>query len=81
MEKISEQKKTKTAHSNVRKGISDYNDGSSLNHYLGNDDYHFGNNEADPYHDGAELDGSVAFGNDLDDEDDFDEEEIDEHED
>jgi hypothetical protein len=70
MEKSIEKKKTKTAHSNFRHGMSDYNDGGLQTHYLGNDEYKEGNKESDSLGEGL-FDGSVAEGNDLL-EDDFD---------
>lgn len=70
MEKSNQETKiNKTVHSNVRKGLSDFNDGNELTHYLGNDDYKNGNNESDPYADNLSFDGSEAFGNDLTEED------------
>jgi hypothetical protein len=75
MEKTNEVKTYKTAHSNFRRGLSDYNDGSSLTHQLGNDDYPYGNNEADPYKENCEYDGTEAQGNNMLEDDDFDLEE------
>lgn len=46
------------AHSGSRSDISDYNDGSSLTHYLGND-------ELGDYQEASFFDGSIALGNDL----------------
>lgn len=74
MEKSIELKKYKIAHSNFRKGLPDYNDGSSLNHNLGNDDYRFGNNEADTTLGNIPFDGSEANGNDLLEDDEYEEE-------
>ncbi len=74
MEKSIGSKKYKVAHSNFRKGLTDYNDGSSLNHNLGNDDYRFGNNEADTTLGNIPFDGSEANGNDLLEDDEYEEE-------
>lgn len=54
----------RTAHSNVRKNISDYNDGANTTHHLGNDDYANRNNlpDQDLNADSA-LDGKEALGN------------------
>jgi len=74
MEKTIEPNKHRPVHSNFRKGLCDYNDGSSLNHNLGNDDYHFGSNEAGTTFDEIPFDGRVAFGNNLLEDDEFKEE-------
>lgn len=55
--------RTYLAHSNFRKGLNDYNDGSSLNHNLGNDDYQ-GSNLPDIEVIEVIL-GYEALGNDL----------------
>lgn len=80
MEKASEPKKIRTAHSNFRKGLSDYNDGSSLSHHLGNDDYKDGNNLPDRYLGDPAFDGREALGNELLDDDEYQEEEFEEFE-
>ena len=54
---------TYLAHSNFKKGLADYNDGSSLNHNLGNDDY-AGSNELEVEVTEIQL-GYEALGNDL----------------
>lgn len=62
--------KDQTSHSNVRKGLEDYNDGANVTHHLGNDDYGDGNNLPEPFEqENNKLDGKVAEGNDLTDED------------
>lgn len=68
--------KIRIAHSNFRKGLHDYNDGSFLNHNLGNDDYKDGANLPDEEDLSflAGLDGRVALGN-LNDVEEEDEEE------
>lgn len=76
MIKVIEPIKYRIAHSNFRKGLCDYNDGSSLNHNLGNDDYHFGSNEADTTLDDIPFDGRVAFGNNLLEDDEFKDEDV-----
>lgn len=66
MENKNESKTIRTAHSNFRHGMSDYNDGANLTHHLGNDDYKNGNNLTEPYLGKDEdFDGSEALGNDL----------------
>lgn len=55
--------KDQTAHSNFKKGLDDYNDGSGLTHHLGNDDYPGGSNEPESKDD--DFDGSIALGNNL----------------
>lgn len=55
----------KTAHSNFRKGMSDYHDGENVTDQLGNDDWKNSNNLPDPYGNTADFDGSEAAGNDL----------------
>lgn len=65
MEKSTQPKFNRNAHANFRKGLSDFNDGGALTHYLGNDDYKDRNNCPDPYADNQSFDGSEAFGNDL----------------
>lgn len=80
MEYIFDPVRFRRAHSNFRKGLCDYNDGSSLNHNLGNDDYHFGSNEADIEPEVIIFDGHIAFGNNLLEDDEFkDEEESEDH--
>lgn len=64
----------KNAHSNFRKGLSDYHDGENVTDQLGNDDHKFRTNLPDPYADSVNFDGSEAQGNDLTD-DDLDDEE------
>jgi hypothetical protein len=71
METMIELRTFRIAHSNFRKGLCDYNDGSSLNHNLGNDDYHFGSNEAEEFMNDVYFDGRVAFGNNLLEDDEF----------
>lgn len=64
--------KNKTAHSNFRKGMDDYNDGGeNLTHYLGNDDYDRVL-MPDPNDEkvNKKLDGKEAEGNDLDEDED-----------
>jgi hypothetical protein len=55
------------AHSSVRSGGSDYNDGENVTHYLGNDDYYPEDNSLseNPYSLGesGDEDGKVAQGN------------------
>jgi hypothetical protein len=65
--------KDRNAHSNFRKGLSDYNDGENVTHQLGNDDYKNGNNLDDPYPENENFDGTVAAGNDLPPDEDQDE--------
>lgn len=62
--------KSRTAHSNFRKGLSDYNDGENVTHYLGNNDY-AGSKLPDPNDlNQNNFDGKEAAGNDfLEDED------------
>lgn len=50
------------AHSNFRKGLSDYNDGGKYWHYGGNDDQYSRGNKAED--DSDAYDGKVAYGND-----------------
>jgi hypothetical protein len=58
----------KNAHSNFRKGMSDYHDGENVTDQLGNDDYHrCGTNLKDP--NSVDFDGSEAQGNELSEED------------
>lgn len=76
MDQVTDVKKFRIAHSNFRKGLCDYNDGSSLNHNLGNDDYHFGSNEPDCTFDEIPFDGHVAFGNNSLEDDEFKDEEM-----
>lgn len=58
--------KIKTAHSNFRKGLSDYNDGENVTSHLGNDEYP-GADLADPNFepDNPYLEGRYAEGNDF----------------
>ncbi len=56
------ERKTRNAHANFKKGLSDYNDGSLLTHHLGNDDYK-GQNQPDPDQPISDFDGKVAYGN------------------
>ena len=63
------QPKLKIAHMNVRHGLHDYHDGSSLNHNLGNDDYLDGCNLPDEM-DVLVFDGVFALGNLTEQEDD-----------
>lgn len=55
------------AHSTVRRGISDYNDGANVTDYLGNDDqnpHHATFDSGTEFQEG-DLSGEVAYGNDL----------------
>lgn len=70
----------KPAHSNFRKGLSDYNDGGNITHHLGNDDYKHRSNLPDPYEEKASFDGSEALGNDLLEDEESDDQEINEKE-
>lgn len=81
MEKEIVLKEKRPAHANVRKGLSDFNDGSTLSHYGGNDDYKNGTNEPDPYKDNQSFDGSEANGNEWMSDDDYDDYEESSHED
>lgn len=72
---------TKNSHSNFKKDLNDYNDGANVTHHLGNDDYKNGSNLEDPFANGDNplLEGKVAYGNDLvqeDSEDESDDSEI-----
>lgn len=53
------------AHCNFRRGLSDYNDGSSLNHNLGNDDYKENNLPDEGEFFDKDRPGYEALGNDL----------------
>ena len=65
MESTAEKRPTQlSSHSNVRQGLSDYNDGCGLSHHLGNDDYADGANLPDDPEE-IEFDGSIALGNEL----------------
>lgn len=61
----------------VKRNLSDYNDGANVTHHLGNDDYS-GSNLDDPYEkeDNPLLEGKVAYGNDISENDAEDESEI-----
>lgn len=72
MEKQNQPIPNRNAHANFRKGLSDFNDGSALSHYGGNDDYKNGNNCPDQYADNQSFDGSKAYGNDWMRNDDYD---------
>ena len=66
-------KKTRSAHANFRKGLSDYNDGENVTHHLGNDDFDGQNIKDVEELNNPRLDGKVAEGNDLiEDDDDVD---------
>lgn len=64
----------KNNHSNFKRDLNDYNDGANVTHHLGNDDYN-GSNLADPFEneDNPLLEGKVAYGNDLSEDDTEDE--------
>lgn len=57
---------TKNSHSNFKRDLNDYNDGANVTHHLGNDDYN-GSNLDDPFEneDNPLLEGKVAYGNEL----------------
>jgi ABC-type sugar transport system substrate-binding protein len=58
--------KNEKAHSGFRKGLSDYNDGENVTHYGGNSDYHGSNlKDENIVRNNPKLDGKVAEGNDL----------------
>lgn len=57
-------------HARFRKGMTDYADGGTLTHYLGNDDYHETRElKEDETDENPRLSGEVAGGNDLTEED------------
>lgn len=58
--------KDRNSHANFRKGLTDYNDGENVTHYLGNDEYP-GSNLADRTQEGSNplLEGKEALGNDF----------------
>jgi hypothetical protein len=61
--------KNENAHSGFRKGLPDYNDGENVTHYGGNSDYHGSNlKDENIIKNNPKLDGKVAEGNDLSDE-------------
>lgn len=76
MEKnIQETKKVKnpTAHSNFKKGLNDYNDGGlNATHHLGNDDYDSNLSDENGVLYNEKLEGKVAEGNNLSDDDEED---------
>lgn len=53
------------AHANFRHGISDYHDGSSLTHHLGNDEYLGSNLPNETEKKEKNSIGQVALGNDF----------------
>lgn len=55
--------KARSGHSNFRKGLSDYNDGENVTHYLGNTDYNGANLSDADNHEQQNLDGQEAQGN------------------
>lgn len=61
---------TAGAHARFRKGMTDYADGGTLTHYLGNDDYHETRElKEDETEENPKLSGKEAGGNDLREED------------
>lgn len=61
---------TAGAHARFRKGMTDYTDGGTLTHYLGNDDYHETRElKEDESEENPRLSGREASGNDLREED------------
>ncbi|HXH30857.1 MAG TPA: hypothetical protein VNJ01_08595 [Bacteriovoracaceae bacterium] len=72
MEKTNEKQNTQKpidAHANFRKGLNDYNDGANVTHHLGNDSYDGASIPEEKGSDEDKLDGSVAEGNGLTEED------------
>lgn len=51
------------AHSTIRRGMTDYNDGANVTDYLGNDDYKNGANLPETDVEEHKLDGKEAGGN------------------